>query len=45
MSVVPLQLWHFVDVAVGLAFVYLLLGMLASQFKETVSGVLNWRGA
>ncbi len=44
MSAVPLQLWHFVDVAVGLAFVYLLLGMLASQFKEAVSGALNWRG-
>ena len=44
MSPVPLQLWHFVDVAVGLIFVYLLLGMLASQFKETVSGILNWRG-
>ena len=38
------QLWHFVDVAVGLTFCYLLLGLMASSFKELVSGVLNWRG-
>jgi hypothetical protein len=39
-----LQLWHFVDVAVGLTFCYLLLGLVASSFKETVSGLMNWRG-
>lgn len=40
----PLQLWHFVDVAIGLTFCYLSLGLMASSFKEMVSGWLNWRG-
>jgi hypothetical protein len=39
-----LQLWHFVDVAIGLTFCYLSLGLMASTFKELVSGWLNWRG-
>ncbi len=39
-----LQLWHFVDVAIGLTFCYLSLGLMASSFKELVSGALNWRG-
>lgn len=40
----PLQFWHFVDVAIGLTFCYLSLGLLASSFKELVSGWRNWRG-
>jgi hypothetical protein len=39
-----LQLWHFVDVAIGLTFCYLSLGLMASSFKELVAGALNWRG-
>ncbi len=39
-----LQLWHFVDVAIGLTFCYLSLGLMASAFKELLAGVLNWRG-
>jgi hypothetical protein len=32
------------DVAIGLIFVYLLMGMVASGLKEAISGWLNWRG-
>lgn len=39
-----LQLWHFVDVAIGLTFCYLSLGLMASSFKELMAGMLNWRG-
>lgn len=40
----PLQLWQFVDVAIGLTLCYLSLGLMASSVKEMVSGWLNWRG-
>ena len=39
-----LQLWHFVDVAIGLTFCYLSLGLMASSFKEMIAGWMNWRG-
>ena len=39
-----LQLWHFVDVAIGLTFCYLSLGLMASSVKEMTSGWMNWRG-
>src|SRR5258706_7788839 len=32
------------DVAIGLVFVYLLLGLMASALQETVANILNLRG-
>ena len=33
-----------VDVAIGLIFIYLLLGLIGSAAQEAVASVLNWRG-
>src|SRR5690349_5701418 len=33
-----------IDVAVGLIFTYLLLGLIASALQETTAAVMQWRG-
>jgi hypothetical protein len=32
-----------VDIAIGLAFIYLLLSLLASEIQELIATILQWR--